>query len=220
MYQPEDFGGFWLPKYLTLVLFSIAGMCSAVYMITALTVIGHCYYEPCYEGGGIIYVWKVNASISWPAIMFGLALLFTSAWGWYQIAKKNVTEDIAGIMTGCSVWGLVCAFCNCCTWGTENIIMQELIKDHPTQEESHRSMKVNQSLQSPFVGLTVYSSFIFICYAVICFQLLFKRKQLLGSPGASAGAAYGSEYTPFGNNNGLPEKAHSTSPDATGYNDL
>ena len=145
--QPGDFGGMWHPKYIVLVLFSIAGMFSSLYMITALTTIGHCYYEPCYEGGGIIYVWKVNSAISWPAMMFGLALLGTSIWGWYQIAKKNVTEDIAGIMTGCSLWGLVCAFSNCCTWGTENVMLQELIKDHPTQTESGRTMNVNESLQ-------------------------------------------------------------------------
>lgn len=220
MWQPEDFGGITHPRYLTLASLGLCMMFSGLYMITTLTVIGHCYYEPCYEGGGIVYVWKVNSSISWPAMVFGLSLLASSAWGWHHLRTKNVTEDSAGILTGASLWSLVAAFCNCCTWGTQNIIMNELALDHPTQSESGRTMKVNKALDSAFVGLTVYSSFTFILYTFVVYNLLFKRQQMLGMPGGD-GAAYGSDYTPFGDSqNALPPAKSGLSEEGTGYNDL
>ena len=98
--------------------------------------------------------------------------------------------------------------------------MNELALDHPTQSESGRTMKVNKALDSAFVGLTVYSSFTFILYTFVVYNLLFKRQQMLGMPGGD-GAAYGSDYTPFGDSqNALPPAKSGLSEEGTGYNDL
>ena len=89
--EPQDFGGYSHPKYQTLVALALAGMFAGIYMIAAFSVIGHCYYNPCYEGGGIVFVWKVNASISWPSMLTGFMLSIASWGGWHHLRTKNVS---------------------------------------------------------------------------------------------------------------------------------
>ena len=77
-----------------------------------------------------------------------------------------------------------------------------------TQEESgRRSMVVNSNLKSDFTALTVYSSLLFILFSITTFHLVTRRNEMLGSPGG-LGAAYGSEYTPFGDgpDSQIPQK--------------
>jgi hypothetical protein len=217
--EAQDFGGYSHPKYQTLVALALIGMFGGIFMIAALGVIGHCYYGPCYEGGGIIYVWKVNASISWPAMLSGMFFLATGFGGWHHIRTKNVSADSAGILTGLTVANAVISFGNCFVWGCQKLLMQELIKDHPTQHESGRTMLVNGDLEPAFVALTAYSSIIFIFSVIASFHLVTKRNEMLGSPGG-LGAAYGSEYTPFGEGPDKVQHKEGTSADNTGYNDL
>jgi hypothetical protein len=220
-YDPQDFGGYSHPKYQTLVALALAGMFAGIYMIAAFSVIGHCYYNPCYEGGGIVFVWKVNASISWPSMLTGFMLSIASWGGWHHLRTKNVSTDSIGILTGLSIASLVAALGNCFVWGCQNLLMTELIRDHPTQQESGRNMVVNSNLQVEFTSLTVYSSILFILYLVICFHLITRRNEMLGTPGG-LGAAYGSEYTPFGDGpdaSNIPRK-EGMNTDNTGYNDL
>lgn len=219
--EAQDFGGYSHPKYQTLLALALVGMFGFIYMIATFGVIGHCYYSPCYEGGGIIFVWKVNASISWPAMLSGIFFLATGLGGWHHIRTKNVSADSAGILTGLTLANTVIAFGNCFVWGCQKLLMQELIQDHPTQVESGRTMLVNGNLESAFVALTAYSSVIFILSVVGSFHLVTKRNEMLGSPGG-LGAAYGSEYTPFGEGPDATKIPHKEgiSADNTGYNDL
>lgn len=218
--EPRDFGGMSHPKYQTLVALGLAGMFAGIFLIAAFSVIGHCYYSPCYEGGGIIFVWKVNASISWPAMLSGVLCSIVSWGGWHHMRTKNVSTDSAGILTGLSIGCLVVSLGNCFAWGCQTELMRELILDHPTQEESGRSMVVNSNLKSDFTALTVYSSLLFILFSITTFHLVTRRNEMLGSPGG-LGAAYGSEYTPFGDgpDSQIPQK-DASSTDNTGYNDL